>query len=284
MTEQIIQGSGDDTQLLPSAISADDAKTVYSDKTGTSASGPRAAVDLPAIGVVLQGRFELIELIGEGGMSRVYKALDRRRAEARSQNPYLAVKLLTVPFEDPIGALQLLEREAHKLQSLTHPNIVRVIDVDRDHRTVFMTMELLSGESLLSKLRRAAPVGGMPHEQVQDIVAGIASALEFAHGYGIVHGDLKPGNVFVTEDGETKVIDFGIARFLGRPSDGDSPTHDWETINALTPPYASPEMIEGMEPDPRDDIYALACIAHEMLTGRTPFCARLLHRRSQCRR
>lgn len=276
MTDRITQWSGDDTQLLrpAAAPSAGEPKTIYLDDTrapDSPALRSTASAQLD-IGVVLQGRFKLIELVGEGGMSRVYKAIDLRRVEARSPNPFLAVKVLTVPFDDHADSMQLLEREAHKLQSLTHPNIVRAIDIDRDGLTVFMTMEFLSGESLLSKLRRAADTGGLTHEQVQLIVAGIASALQFAHQNGIVHGDLKPGNVFITESGETKVIDFGIARFLGRPQDGGGVlAPNWETISALTPPYASPDMIEGMEADPRDDIYALACISHEMLTGEHPF-------------
>lgn len=275
MTERITQWSGDDTQLLRPAASSSSAepKTIYLDETGAPLkTGPRSTASAPPeIGVVLQGRFKLIELVGEGGMSRVYKAIDLRRVEARSANPFLAVKVLTVPFDDPVASMQLLEREAHKLQSLTHPNIVRVIDIDRDGMTVFMTMEFLSGESLLSKLRRAS--GSMTREQVQRVVAEIAGALQFAHRNGIVHGDLKPGNVIITEGGETKVIDFGIARFLGRPKDGSTPApaYRWETISALTPPYASPEMIEGMEPDPRDDIYAFACITYEILTGEHPF-------------
>ena len=107
------------------------------------------------VGAVLQGRFKLVELIGEGGMSRVYKAIDMRRVEAHSPNPFLAVKVLTIPFDHYFDSIKALDREADKLRSLTHPNIVRVIDVDRDGQTVFMTMEFLSGESLHDKLRPA---------------------------------------------------------------------------------------------------------------------------------
>ena len=220
------------------------------------------------VGNFLQLRFKLIERLGEGGMGRVYKAIDLRRVEARSQNPYVAVKVLTVPFSDYFNSMQALDREADKLQSLTHPNIVRVIDVDRDGETVFMTMEFLAGESLHHKL-----MDGIPRESAPQIVIAIANALEFAHRTRIVHGDLKPGNVIITDSGEVKVIDFGIARFLARPKEGrvaEQP-EDWETLSALTPPYASPEMLENEEPDPRDDVYALACIAYELLTGKHPF-------------
>lgn len=224
-----------------------------------------------SIGSVLQGRFKLIELVGEGGMSRVYKAIDLRRVEARSREPHIAVKVLTVSFSDYFGSIATLHREAHKLQSLTHPNIVRVIDCDRDGQTVFMTMEFLAGASLHRRLQ-----AGIAHEQAVGIVVAIASALEFAHRTGIVHGDLKPGNVIITDNGDTKVIDFGIARFLARPKgaqkeDAEGEHEPWEVLSALTPPYASPEMLEDQEPDPRDDVYALACIAYEVLTGRHPF-------------
>lgn len=248
------------------------------DRTGPgSVEGPSTAAAV-AVGSLLQGRFKLIELVGEGGMSRVFKAIDLRRVEARSQNPFIAVKVLTVPSDHYFASIQTLDREAHKLQSLTHPNIVRVIDVDRDGATVFMTMEFLSGASLLEVLRRNG-TAGLPPEQTQAIVDGIADALEFAHRIGIVHGDLKPGNVIITEAGEVKVIDFGIARFftLDKPAEplaeGLVPDHelDWEAVKALTLPYASPEMLRDLEPDPRDDVYALACIAYELLTGEHPF-------------
>jgi formylglycine-generating enzyme required for sulfatase activity/predicted Ser/Thr protein kinase len=238
------------------------------DRTEHSAAHRAASVDVDS---VLQGRFKLTELVGEGGMSRVYKAIDLRRVEARSQDPYIAVKVLTVSFSDYFGSIATLHREAHKLQSLTHPNIVRVIDCDRDGQTVFMTMEFLAGVSLHRKLQI-----GIAREQAVEIVVAIASALEFAHRARIVHGDLKPGNVIITDSHDTKVIDFGIARFLARPKEGQkddaSSEHEpWEVMNALTPPYASPEMLEDKEPDPRDDVYALACIAYEVLTGRHPF-------------
>lgn len=238
------------------------------ERTEHSAAHRAPTVD---VGNVLQGRFKLTEMVGEGGMSRVYKAIDLRRVEARSQDPYIAVKVLTVSFSDYFGSIATLHREAHKLQSLTHPNIVRVIDCDRDGQTVFMTMEFLAGVSLHRKLQM-----GIAREQAVEIVAAMGSALEFAHRTRIVHGDLKPGNVIITDSGDTKVIDFGIARFLARPKEGQKEDasgerEPWEVLNALTPPYASPEMLEDKEPDPRDDVYALACIAYEVLTGRHPF-------------
>lgn len=269
VTDRITSWTQDDTLLLSGARASSGPKTILLGGRPRDAGTAESAVD---VGAVLQGRFKLVELIGEGGMSRVYKAIDMRRVEAHSPNPFLAVKVLTVPFDHYFDSIKALDREADKLRSLTHPNIVRVIDVDRDGQTVFMTMEFLAGESLHDRLR-LSKAATMSAEQRLRIVTSIAQALEFAHGTGIVHGDLKPGNVIIAQSGDVKVIDFGIARFLARPKDAGAPAADrnWEAVSALTPPYASPEMVENQEPDPRDDVYALACIAHEVLTGRHPF-------------
>ncbi|MEO8017300.1 MAG: serine/threonine-protein kinase, partial [Pseudomonadota bacterium] len=221
---------------------------------------------------VLLGRFKLVQLIGEGGMSNVYKAIDLRKVEAGARDPHLAVKVMTVRFDDYFSSLSVMNHEASKLQTLTHANIVRVIDCDRDGQTVFMTMEYLDGKALKLRMPKHRADTQVPRDEAMRIIASIASALEFAHRKHIVHGDLKPGNVIVTTGNEVKVIDFGIARFLRRPQDQGEPTADWEAnFSALTPPYASPEMHDGAEPDPRDDVYALASIAYELLVGDHPF-------------
>jgi formylglycine-generating enzyme required for sulfatase activity len=259
----------------------DDAATVVSDDSGSHVKG--AVAPLPAsrhkpdisVGSVLKRRFRLIEPIGEGGMSVVYKAIDLRRVEARAANTHVAVKLLTVPVSDFTRSLEVLQGEAHKLQMLPHPNIVHVIDCDRHGRTVFMTMEFLAGESLKRKMN-APEFKGMPTKNAVRIIDAIASGLAFAHRSGIVHGDLKPGNVLITESGEVKIIDFGIARLMTREPGATTTAGDERPkLSALTPPYASPEMLENGTPDARDDIYGLACIAHELLTGRHPFDRRV---------
>jgi formylglycine-generating enzyme required for sulfatase activity/predicted Ser/Thr protein kinase len=261
-------------QIVALQLHDDDVATVFVDHTG----GHPAPVPPPprrkpfiSVGTVLHSRFRLIEPIGEGGMSTVYKAIDLRKVEARAAETHVAVKLLTVPLSDFTESLAVLQGEAHKLQTLPHPNIVRVIDVDRDGRIVFMTMEYLSGESLKRKLV-ASDHKGLPAKDAVHIIQCIASGLEFAHKNGIVHGDLKPGNVLVTDNGDVKIIDFGIARLMTRHPRATGVNGDERPrLSALTPPYASPEMLENATPDPRDDIYALACIAHELLTGRHPF-------------
>src|SRR5688500_13304181 len=225
------------------------------------------------VNTVLLHRFKLVQLVGEGGMSDVYKAIDLRKVEAGARDPHLAVKVLTVRFDDYFSSLAVMHQEASKLQTLTHPNIVRVIDWDRDGQTVFMTMEYLDGTPLKFRMKRDATAPTVPRDEAFSLIRQIVSALEFAHDKHIVHGDLKPGNVIITSTGLAKVIDFGIARFLRRPHEDDlNDPEDWRgSFSALTPHYASPEMHDGADPDPRDDVYALACIAHELLTGVHPF-------------
>lgn len=256
--------------------------SVYTDKTqimplrqdvtqildGDNPVNHRTPVD---INTVLLHRFKLVQLVGEGGMSDVYKAIDLRKVEAGARDPHLAVKVLTVRFDDYFSSLAVMHHEASKLQTLTHPNIVRVHDWDRDGQTVFMTMEYLDGTPLKFRMKRDAVAPTMPHEEALRIVGQMVDALEFAHAKEIVHGDLKPGNVIGTPAGDVKVIDFGIARFLRRTQE-DPNAEAWRgRFSALTPHYASPEAHDGADPDPRDDVYALACITHELLTGTHPF-------------
>jgi len=241
-------------------------------------SGQSDAGSLPdserikGVGDVLNDRFVLEECVGAGGMSTVYKALDRRKLEADDRNPYVAVKVLNVEFRSHPQSLIALQREAKKSQSLAHPNIVRVYDFDRDGATVYMTMEYLSGKSL-AQILRASDFKGLTQEEAMPLLAQIAGALKFAHDSGIVHADFKPANVIITHSGQVKIIDFGIARAFQRPDQADmeATRFDPGSLGALTPTYASPEMLEHQEVDPRDDVYALGCIAYEMMTGRHPF-------------
>jgi len=226
---------------------------------------------MKGVGETLNGRFVLEECIGFGGMGTVYKALDLRKLEAADRKPYIAIKVLNVQFRGHPKSLIALQREARKAQALAHPNIVSVYDFDRDGPMVYLTMEYLQGKPL-SQLLRAPGFAGLPYADVLRIVTGMANALAYAHGHGFVHCDFKPGNVFLTDGGNVKVIDFGIARvFQKAEEDVDVTVFDAGSLGALTPAYASPEMLENRDPDPRDDIFALACITYELLTGHHPF-------------
>jgi len=234
-------------------------------------SGASGLDQVKGTGDTLNNRFVLEECLGVGGMGTVYKALDLRKLEASDRKPYLAIKVLNTQFRGNPKSLIALQREARKAQVLAHRNIVTVYDFDRDGAIVYLAMEYLSGKPL-SQILRAADFKGMPLKSAWPIVRGMSNALAYAHERGFVHCDFKPANVFVTDSGEVKVIDFGIARVFRRPEDeNDATVFDPGSLGALTPAYASPEMLEHLEPDPRDDIYALGCITYELLTGRHPF-------------
>jgi serine/threonine protein kinase len=223
------------------------------------------------VGDTLNGRFVLEECIGFGGMGTVYKALDLRKLEAADRMPYIAIKVLNVQFRGHPKSLIALQREARKAQALAHPNIVAVYDFDRDGSMVYLTMEYLAGRPL-SRVLRAPDFKGMAYLDAMHIVKGMGAALSYAHEHGFVHCDFKPANTILTDSGVVKVIDFGIARvFQKAEADADATVFDPGSLGALTPAYASPEMLEHREPDPRDDIYALACITYELLTGHHPY-------------
>ncbi|MFL9918397.1 protein kinase [Paraburkholderia fungorum] len=245
--------------------------------SGASAAGPASAAgaagqdQIKGTGDTLNNRFVLEECLGVGGMGTVYKALDLRKLEASDRKPYVAIKVLNVQFRGNPNSLVALQREARKAQVLAHRNIIAVYDFDRDGPIVYLTMEYLTGKPL-SQLLRTPGYKGMPVRAALPIVRGMCNALAYAHEHGFVHCDFKPANVFLTTNAEVKVIDFGIARVFQRPEEeSDATVFDPGSLGALTPAYASPEMIEHREPDPRDDIYALGCITYELLTGHHPF-------------
>jgi serine/threonine protein kinase len=270
-----VAAGGDETGIqttveIPSVRSA----SAGSAGSAANAAGTGSAAghdQIKGTGDTLNNRFVLEECLGVGGMGTVYKALDLRKLEASDRKPYLAIKVLNVQFRGNPNSLVALQREARKAQVLAHRNIITVYDFDRDGPIVYLTMEYLSGKPL-SQLLRTPGYQGMPVRAALPIVRGMCSALAYAHERGFVHCDFKPANVFLTTNAEVKVIDFGIARVFQRPEEeSDATVFDPGSLGALTPAYASPEMIEHREPDPRDDIYALGCITYELLTGHHPF-------------
>ena len=236
--------------------------------------GARAADTEPVarVGDILIGRFRLQRVIGRGGMGLVFAASDLQM----QGEPQIAVKLLNEDMRDFPVAAMALERECRKVRMLGHENIVRVFEFYRSGEQTFITMELLDGESLDVIIKRFPE--GVPTEDAWPIIRGCADAIAYAHRQNppFVHSDFKPSNVFVTRSGQVKVLDFGVARAARTP---DAKTtnlsiFDPAQYGALTPAYASAEMLAGLNSDPRDDIYALACVAYEMLRGEHPFARR----------
>lgn len=243
---------------------------------GTSTSDWGALGDQPSpvdvgVGTLLKGRFLLEKEIGRGGMGVVYLARDERKVEAHDRDPHVAVKVLNDGFRHHPDALVALQREARKAQRLAHDNIVRVYDFDKDGAIVFMTMEFVAGRDLRS-LIRARMGEGMPMAQAYGLIEGMGHALRRAHEAGLVHSDFKPGNVMVEDDRVAKVFDFGIARATrGGQGTDDHTVFDATSLGAMTPAYASLEMLRGEEPAFADDVYAFGCVVYELLAGRHPF-------------
>lgn len=205
----------------------------------------------------LAGRYELLAVIGRGGMGTVYRARDLILERV------VAVKVLPAALADgdPVG-VQRFEREARAAASLAHPRIVAVYDTGLDEGTRFIVMEFLLGRSIEAILREGGPLE--PARSI-DIATGVAEALGAAHTRGIVHRDIKPGNVMIADDGSAKVLDFGVARAVDRTA----LTHSASVLG--TAAYMAPEQVLGHPVDGRSDIYSLGCVLYAMLAGSPPF-------------
>ncbi len=249
----------------------DDTTIVNAPAVATAESGPTPATDQLAIGTVVKDRFVIEGIIGKGGMGVVYLAKDLRKEEAQDRDPFVAFKVLNDEYRLNPAMVIALQREARKAQTLAHPAIATVYDFDRDADMVYLTMEMLKGQPLNEVI--AEHPNGMPKKDVLPLVRGLCLGLAYAHNKNIVHSDFKPANVFLTNDNRVKILDFGIARAAPMPGtdDSDVTRFDAGDLGALTPSYAATEMWAGVDPHPSDDVYALAIVTYELLTGRHPF-------------
>ena len=203
----------------------------------------------------LGGRYRVEELLATGGMGEVWAARDLLLDRA------VAVKVLGGALAGDGRAAERLRREARAAARLEHPSIARVLDLGEQDGRPYLVMELLEGESLAARIDRA---GAMAAPEAARVVAAVADALEAAHRGGVVHRDVKPGNVFLTSDGEVKVLDFGIASAAG-----EAALTTGEMLG--TPAYLAPERVLGHPATPAADIYALGVVLYELLAGRRPF-------------
>jgi TolB-like protein/predicted Ser/Thr protein kinase len=211
------------------------------------------------------GHYRLVEKIGQGGMGVVWKAFDLTLGRE------VALKVLPDALARDAHRVSRLEREAKALAALNHPNIVTVHSIEREDDVRFLAMELVRGRRLSSLI----PRGGLPLDRILDVTIPIASALVAAHARGVVHRDLKPSNVMVTDDGQVKVLDFGLAKLADTESaaGADERTYTATAAGEIvgTTGYMSPEQVQGKTVDGRSDIFSLGAVLYEMTTGERAF-------------
>ncbi|HKW14238.1 MAG TPA: serine/threonine-protein kinase, partial [Candidatus Krumholzibacteria bacterium] len=217
------------------------------------------------------GSYEVLSHLGAGGMGEVYRARDTRLGRD------VAIKTLPEEFAQDVERLSRFEREARVLASLTHSNIAAIHGVEEVEARRYLVLEFVDGETLAQRLSR----GPLPVDEAIDICRDIAAGVEAAHENGVVHRDLKPGNIIITPSGQVKVLDFGLATASGATATGSNPnlshsptmTHQATRAGVIlgTAAYMSPEQARGRVVDRRTDIWSFGCVLFECLTGRALF-------------
>jgi serine/threonine protein kinase len=213
----------------------------------------------PCVGDTLDG-YQLTELLARGGMATIFKAVDPGSGET------VALKVPYIQYESDVVFYERFRREEKAARQLDHPNIVRALAPRGDKSRMYMVMELVDGAPLSSILQEGRP---LPTAQALDIARQTCDALAYLHARGILHRDVKPGNILLTRDQQVKILDFGIAHIEA----ARRLTISGLSVSFGTPDYMAPEQMRGRVGDARVDIYALGTMLYQMLTGRLPYPA-----------
>ncbi len=222
------------------------------------------------VGTVLLGRYMLMRLIAQGGTSFIYRARDMLAVLGEDQEQsHIAIKVVK-QLDSEVAGSQLMLYEALTTRHLAHPNIIKVYDYHRDGDINFVTMELISGESLAELLTRS-PDKKLNFRHAMAIIRSVAEALQAAHDQGVIHSDIKPSNILMTDHGDVKVIDFATARPTLDALQSSATIHHDAKFYGYTLAYASPQTIADMPAKPSDDVFSLACIVYETISGRHPY-------------
>lgn len=243
---------GDTTFVRPDDTASTDPNATRLNESGrTEADG---SAD-PLVGRKLLDRYLVVRKIGSGGFGSVYHVSDELK-KAGGERHEIAIK--TLDLNVSAQRLSGLIQEVSRSHVVSHPNILRVYDIHQDGELAFITMELLVGESLEDRLANRECLS---EKEVDRIAEAMCSALGYCHDQNLIHSDIKPANIFLCEDGSLKLLDLGIAQIVGSAN----------RLAGYSPRYASPEQAANAPPDPRDDLFSLACVLYEALTGKHAF-------------
>src|SRR5580704_14331767 len=226
-------------------------ETVHQLRSSTPSSSKNMDEGRFPPGTLLAQRYRVVSLLGPGGMGEVYRANDLLLAQA------VALKFLPAQWTSHEETLTRFRNEVRIARQISHPNVCRVYDIGEAESSTYLSMEYVDGEDLASLLRR---IGRLPQDKALEIARQLCSGLAAAHDKGVVHRDLKPGNIMLDGQGQLRITDFGLAGVAGEVKD----------IRSGTPAYMAPEQRSGREVTARSDIYALGVVLHEIFTGKRP--------------